>query len=236
MIRVSRAVFAGLAGETVLAELTTPEPTVLARDAARLHEAERELAKGFQAAARREAFLAGRLALHAALAEFGDSRAHRMPVLRDQRGRPQASWAEAPAFSIAHTRIRAVAALSCNRACRAVGVDVEELDAHRAEALLRMAISADERALLGAVDAQLLAGPIALWCARESCVKAHAIEVGWFGSALRVTRFARVAGALGDDAHVFDDAFEIDVAFESKPLMHAQAWVANGAVFALCAR
>ena len=129
-----------------------------------------------------------------------------------------------------------MAAVSCNRACRAVGVDVEELDAHRAEALLRMAISADERALLGAVDAQLLAGPIALWCARESCVKAHAIEVGWFGSALRVTRFARVAGALGDDAHVFDDAFEIDVAFESKPLMHAQAWVANGAVFALCAR
>jgi 4'-phosphopantetheinyl transferase EntD len=236
MMHVSRALFAGIAGETVFAELTMPEPMELARDASRLHEAERELAMGFAAATRREAFLAGRLALHAALADFGDSRAHRMPVLRDQRGRPQASWAEAPAFSIAHTRIRAVAAVSANRACRALGVDVEELDAHRAEALLRMAISAEERALIGEVDPQLLTGPLALWCARESCVKAHALEVGWFGSVLRVTRFARVPGARGDSGHLFDDAFEIDVSFESKPAMHAQAWVANGAVFALCAR
>jgi len=33
-----------------------------------------------------------------------------------------------------------------------------------------------------------------------------------------------------------DEAFEIDVAFESRPVMRAQAWVANGAVFAVCAR
>lgn len=232
MMKLARAVLAGLAGETVLAEVTTPEPLVLGRDAARLHEAERELAKGFSAAARRDAFLAGRLAVHAALAEVGDTRAHRMPVLRDQRGRPQASWAEAPAFSIAHTRIRAVAAVSTNRACRAIGVDVEELDAHRAEALLRMAIAPEERALLAAVDAELLAAPIALWCAREACVKSHGIEVGWFGSALRVTGFTRGAATPFDA----EDAFEVDISFESRPAMHAQAWVANGAVFAVCAR
>ena len=38
MMRLERVAFAGVAGEVILAELTTPEPTVLARDAARLHE------------------------------------------------------------------------------------------------------------------------------------------------------------------------------------------------------
>lgn len=232
MMRLDRVPFAEIAGEVVLAELTMPEPTVLARDAARLHEAERELAKTFKAAARKDAFLAGRLAAHAALAEAGDTRAHRMPILRDARGKPSASWAEAPSFSIAHTRIRAVAAVSLNRGCRALGVDVEEILADRAEALLRMAISPEERGLLVKVDPRLLAAPIALWCAREACVKTHALEVGWFGSALRVTAMAPAP----DRAPEAEMSFDVEVRFESRPPMAAHAWIANGAAFAIAGR
>ena len=232
MMRSDRIELPGGLGDAVLVELTTPESALLARDAARLHEAERELAKSFQAAARRDAFLAGRLALHAALAEVGDSRAHRMPVLRDQRGRPKASWAEAPAFSIAHTRIRAVAAASRSRACRHLGVDVEEIHQDRAQALLRMAISPEERRILSEVDAQLVAAPIALWCAREACVKAHALEVGWFGSALRVHAM-HPAPARAPDAEA---SWDVEVRFESQPPMHAHAWQANGAMFAISGR
>jgi 4'-phosphopantetheinyl transferase len=232
MMRLDRFAIDGAAGEVVFAELTTPESALLARDAMRLHEAERELAKTFQAAARKDAFLAGRLAVHAALSEAGDTRAHRMPVLRDPRGRPSASWAEAPALSIAHTRIRAVAAVSQNRACRALGVDVEEIQPDRAKALLRMAISPEERGILAEVDPQLLVAPIALWCAREACVKAHAIEVGWFGSALRVTAMKPVA-ACAPDA---ESSFDVEVCFESRPPMTAHAWQANGAAFAIAAR
>jgi len=232
MMRLERVAFAGVAGEVILAELTTPEPTVLARDAARLHEAERELAKTFKAAARKDAFLAGRLAAHAALADAGDTRAHRMPILRDARGKPSASWAEAPAFSIAHTRIRAVAAVSRSRECRGLGVDVEEILADRAEALLRMAISPEERALLAKVDPRLLSAPLALWCAREACVKTHALEVGWFGSALRVTSMTPAA----DRAPDAEMSFDVEVRFESRPPMPAHAWIANGAAFAIAAR
>ncbi|MEY2714997.1 MAG: 4-phosphopantetheinyl transferase N-terminal domain [Planctomycetota bacterium] len=232
MMRLERVPFDGIAGEIVLAELTMPEPTVLARDSARLHEAERELAKTFKAAARKDAFLAGRLAAHAALADAGDSRAHRMPILRDARGKPSASWAEAPAFSIAHTRIRAVAAVSRNRDCRALGVDAEEILADRAEALLRMAISPEERGLLAKVDPRLLSAPIALWCAREACVKAHALEVGWFGSALRVTAMTPAT----DRAPDAEMSFDVEVRLESRPPMAAHAWIANGAAFAIAAR
>ncbi|MFZ4751074.1 MAG: 4'-phosphopantetheinyl transferase family protein [Phycisphaerales bacterium] len=236
MIRVDRVSLAGTLsdalGEVVFVELTMPEAALLARDSARLHEAERELAKGFPSPQRRDAFLAGRLAVHAALAEAGDARAHRMPVLRDARGKPQASWGGAPALSIAHTRIRAVAAVSRRESCRALGVDVEEIAANRAEALLRMAISPEERRLLAEVDPALLAAPIALWCAREACVKAHALDVGWFGSALRVSSIEPVAARMPDA----EASWDITVRFESRPEMRTHAWQANGAAFALAGR
>lgn len=231
MQRIERMAVDG-AGECIVAELTMPEPELLRRDAARLHEAERELAKSFKSPARQDAFLAGRLAVHAALAAHGDSRANRMPVLRDPRGRPEASWAGAPALSIAHTRIRAVAAVSADRDCRALGIDVEEIDNHRAEALKRMAISPEELRLLGEVEERLLVTPFALWCAREACVKAHAIEVGWFGSALRVRSLAPSEARMPDA----EASFEVEVQFESRPPMRAHAWQANGAMFAIAAR
>lgn len=238
MMRIERMHFEGAPGETVLVELTTPESALLARDGARLHEGERTLAQSFTAPARRDAFLAGRLAVHAGLANAGDSRAHRMPVLRDGRGRPQPSWADAPAISIAHTKIRAVAAVSTARTCKALGVDVEEIDAHRAEALLRMAISPEERKLLAEVDPQLVVAPIALWCAREACVKTHGLDVGWFGSVLQVSSIQPTLPRLTDAATGWDieAAWNIEVRFESRAPMHAHAWQANGAVFALSGR
>lgn len=232
MMRIERLAAHAGAGPLVLAELVTPESALLARDAASLHEAERELAKAFQAATRRDAFLAGRLALHAALREAGDSRASRMPVLRDQRGRPSPSWAPSPALSIAHTRIRAVAAVSLDGDCRAIGVDVEEVLPDRAKALLRMAISPAERALLERVDQPLLAGPIALWCARESCVKSHGLELGWFGSALQVVAI-EAAAARAPDAEA---SWDVELRFESHPPMYAHAWQSHGAMYALSAR
>jgi hypothetical protein len=119
--------------------------------------------------------------------------AAREPVLRDARGRPAPRAAGVPPCSIAHSRARAIAALAPHGACAAIGVDVEEIEPSRAEALLRMAISTEERALLASVDAALLAAPLALWCARESCVKAHALEVGVFGTALVVRHIAPCA-------------------------------------------
>jgi 4'-phosphopantetheinyl transferase EntD len=232
MMRVTRPVFDSTAGAVIVSELAMPETAVLARDAARLHEAERELARGFPAVARKDAFLAGRLALHAALAEHGDARAHRMPVLRDARGRPQASWAPAPAFSIAHTKVRAVAAVATGPGVRALGIDVEECAPSRAEALLRMAIAGTERELIARADGRLVEGPIALWCAREACVKAFAIEVGWFGTALVASRFEE-AEPIVDDA---ERAYEVTLRFESNPPMRAHAWVSNGAVYAVAAR
>lgn len=232
MMRIDRFTMGPHAGELVLAELVTPESALLARDAGTLHEAERELAKTFPAAARRDAFLAGRLALHAALREAGDSRASRMPVLRDQRGRPSPSWAPSPPLSVAHTRIRAVAAVSLDATHRAIGVDVEEVQPDRAQALLRMAISHDERRLLEQIDPTLLASPIALWCARESCVKAHSLELGWFGSALRVISI-EPAPALAPDAEA---SWNVELRLESQPTVRSHAWQANGAMFALSIR
>ncbi len=232
MMRVERTEFGGTVGEAIIVELTTPESALLARDAARLHEAERTLAASFPAAARRDSFLAGRLAVHAALAEHGDSRANRMPILRDPRGRPQPSWADAPSLSIAHTRIRAVAAVSTQRSCKALGIDVEEIDRHRAEALLRMAISADERSVLAAVDPSLLIGPIALWCAREACVKTHDLQVGWFGSVLRVQSIEPVEPRVGEA----EASWDLVICYESRPPMTAHVWQSHGALFALSAR
>jgi 4'-phosphopantetheinyl transferase EntD len=229
MMRIDRVDFGGMIGGTIIAELVIPEPALLTRDSARLHEAERELARGFQSPARRDAFLAGRLALHAALAEHGDSRAHRMPVLRDQRGRPCASWAEAAPFSIAHTRIRAVAAVSAEKSRRSIGVDVEEIVRDRAQALLRMAISGDERERLSEIDEALLAGPIALWCAREACVKAHSLELGWFGTALALDRIEASEPRFTEA----EAAWDIALRFERRPAMLAHAWQSNGAVLAI---
>lgn len=232
MMRLERIDFGGMLGEVIVAELTTPESALLERDAARLHEAERTLATTFKSAARRDAFLAGRLAVHSALQAAGDGRAHRMPVLRDPRGRPAPAWADAAPLSIAHTRIRAMAAVAATRACTAIGVDVEEILPERANALLRMAISQDERNALLRVDPQLLAAPIALWCAREACVKAHALEVGWFGSALRMTAMTPCTPSAPDA----DAGFDIEMCFESRPPMLAHAWCGNGAAYAIACR
>jgi len=197
-----------------------------------LPEEERALALSIRSAARRTGFTAGRLALHAALAE-SDARAHAArPILRDERGRPKPTWDGAPPLSIAHSRARAVAVVAPVGSCTTLGVDVEEIDHHRAQALLRMSLSEAEIALIRASDPELLTGPIALWCAREACVKAHAIEVGWFGSALRVRSLVPVEPRMpGAEA-----SFEVEVEFESRPAMRAHAWQANGAMFALAVR
>lgn len=192
--------------------------------------------------ARRVGFLAGRLALHAALEEAG-FRASAEPILRDGRGRPVAAFAGAPPLSIAHTKRRAIAIVAMPGSCAAIGVDVEEVaeegHARRAEALVRMAISPDELRLVQAADPALVEGPLALWCARESCVKAHALEVGWFGTALVVRAFERCAPfAEGASGH-----WRLELAFEDRapteaPMrapteapMTAFAWRRDGAVF-----
>jgi 4'-phosphopantetheinyl transferase EntD len=232
MIRIERTNFGIAPGDTVIAEQITPEPVQLAREAARLHEAERTLSASFAAPVRREAFLAGRIVAHAALEAAGDSRAHRMPIIRDDRGRPQPTWSDAPAVSISHTKIRAVAAVALDRTCRALGIDVEEIDAKRAEALVRMATAKEERAILTENDPMMLVSPIAMWCAREACVKAHGLDVGWFGSVLRLGRMEPV-DALVPHAEL---SWNIEIHYETRPPMHAHAWQSNGAVFAVSGR
>jgi 4'-phosphopantetheinyl transferase EntD len=116
--------------------------------------------------------------------------------------------------------------------CAAIGVDVEEVDAHRAHALVRMSLSDAEIALIRATDAELLQGPIALWCARESCVKAHALEVGWFGTALVATHFEPCESPIETATR----AWKIEIAFENSPIFAATAWATDEAVYACAAR
>jgi len=153
-------------------------------------------------------------------------------VLRDERGRPHAAWNGAPRITIAHTRVRAVAAVAPAAACAAIGVDVEELDAHRAHALVRMSLSPEEIARVHTADDAMVAGPIALWCAREACVKAHALEVGWFGTALVATQFARCDNLVANA----ERSWMVEIVLDSRAPMTAHAWESRGAVYAFATR
>jgi len=215
----------------VLGEYDARHRHRIAADRAHLPEEERALAETLRSEHRRTGFLAGRIALRSAFAAH-DPLLAAGPVLRDARGRPLAAWGGAPRISIAHTRVRAVAAVARADACAAIGVDVEEIDPHRAHALVRMSLSADEAGRVRAADEAMLAGPIALWCAREACVKAFALEVGWFGTALVATRFEPCAAPAADAAR----AWSVEIAFESHAPMRAVAWESRGAVFAFAMR
>jgi 4'-phosphopantetheinyl transferase EntD len=128
--------------------------------------------------------------------------------------------------------MRAVAAVAPIDACAAIGVDVEEIDAHRAHALVRMSLSDEEIARVRATDSAMIAGPIALWCAREACVKAFALEVGWFGTALVAVRFDTCAPPVEGASR----GWNVEIAFEAHPSMHAVAWESRDAIFAFAMR
>lgn len=228
-MRLLRPAIAGLPRGPVLAEYDARHPHRLARDSAALSAEERALAETVRSASRRAGFLSGRLALHAALAESEDAAHAGRPVLRDARGRPAPSWPDAAPLSIAHTRVRAIAAVAIRGSCAAIGVDVEEIDAHRAHSLVRMSLSAEEVDRIRAVDGELIAGPIAVWCAREACVKAHGLEVGWFGTALVAARVTAADPPLADS----ERAWSIEIQHESGAPMAALSWQARGAVFAI---
>ena len=233
-----------------LAVAGTTDARALAGNAATLPEEVNALAASYATDTRRAGFLGGRVALRAALTEAGCADASRA-VLRDDRGRPVASWPDAPPFSIAHTRRRAVA-LVATRALAAVGVDIEEIDARRAEALVRKAFSEAEVALLRGATTSPSPTPhpvdeaIAAWCAREACVKAHALEVGWFGTALEVRGFDRAS----PPAHLAGEAAWrvtiVHVAARGEPVsappadspapLEAYAWREDGAILAVAWR
>ena len=232
MTRIFRPTPPAFPEGTVLAEYDSRHSKRIARDEAALPTEERAFAETLRSATRRAGFTSGRLALHAALAE-SEQRLHAAKaVLRDQRGRPMPTWPDAAPISIAHSRLRAIAAVCRSSACAAIGVDVEEIDEHRAHALVRMSLSEAELTLVRTVDTAMLAGPIALWCARESCVKAHALEVGWFGTALVATRFDVCAPCIEGA----ERAWNLEISFESQPPMRAHAWQSRDAIFAVAAR
>ncbi len=227
--RIIRPVSSAFPAGFTLAEYDARHPKRLALDELTLPTEERALAESFRSTPRRAGFTAGRLALHGALSASGDIEGATRVVLRDERGRPQPMWSNAPRISIAHTRTRAIAAVVPIDACAAIGIDVEEVDAPRAHAIVRMSLSPDELARVQAIDDALLFGPLALWCARESCVKAHALEVGWFGTALVATHIERCASPIEDAAH----AWNIEISLESRAPMWAHAWHARDAIFAV---
>ena len=222
---------AGFPAGVLIAEYDARHRHHIAKDQALLPSEERALAQTVRSEQRRLGFLAGRIALRAAFAGL-DPAVQAGPVLRDARGRPSAAWPGAPRISIAHSRVRAIAAVAPGASCEAIGIDVEEIDGHRAEALVRMSLSADELDRVRATDEALVAGPIALWCAREACVKAHALEVGWFGTALVATEFLRCADVVADATR----SWTVAIAFESRAPMTAHAWESRGAVHAFAMR
>ncbi|MFM7050864.1 MAG: 4'-phosphopantetheinyl transferase family protein [Planctomycetota bacterium] len=228
---VARLVLPEPSVELVLAEQPLGPHDDSALDA--LHPEEAALARGFASPARRAGFAAGRIALRRALTYAHGEAIARGAVLRDARGRPQLSSDAPPPCSIAHSRMRALAATAGaafgpgRGQCVGLCVDVEEIEPSRAEALVRMAISAEELGLVRAADAALVAGPLALWCARESCVKAHALEVGWFGTALVARAFERCAPF----AEGASDHWRIELSLDGRAPMSAFAWRRDGAVF-----
>jgi 4'-phosphopantetheinyl transferase EntD len=228
---ISRPTGAQFPGGLVLAEYDARHRHHIGADMAHLPDEERELAGTFRSEQRKIGFLAGRIALRAAFAAF-DPALSAGPVLRDPRGRPHAAWSGAPRISIAHTRVRALAAVAPEGRCDAIGIDVEEIDANRAQALVRMSLSAEESARVRGADEAMLAGPIALWCAREACVKAHALEVGWFGTALVATRFERCDDLVANA----ERSWSVEIGFEARAPMAAHAWESRGAVCAFAMR
>ncbi len=232
MNRILRLHDCVLPNGTILVEYDARHPKKLARDETTLPAEERVIADAYQSMPRRIGFTAGRIALHAALAESTHAACAMCAVLRDERGRPLPSWLNAPAVSIAHTRVRAIAAVAPDNSCAAIGIDVEEIDEARAHALVRMSLSVEECDRVRAVDPTLLAGPIAVWCARESCVKAYGFEVGWFGTALVATAFEETQPRVPDA----ERAWNISITFEARAAMHAHAWQSRGAMFAAVTR
>ena len=215
----------------VLAEYDVRHRHHIGADMVHLPAEERALAGSFRSEQRKIGFLSGRIALRAAFAAH-DPLLAAGAVLRDERGRPHAAWNGAPRITIAHTRVRAVAAVAPAAACAAIGVDVEELDAHRAHALVRMSLSPEEIARVHTADDAMVAGPIALWCAREACVKAHALEVGWFGTALVATQFARCDNLVANA----ERSWMVEIVLDSRAPMTAHAWESRGAVYAFATR
>ena len=102
----------------VLAEYDARHRHHIGADMAHLPTEERALADTLRSEQRRIGFLAGRIALRAAFAAYDPGLAAG-PVLRDERGRPQAAWTDAPRITIAHTCVRAVAAVRFVAALRA---------------------------------------------------------------------------------------------------------------------
>ncbi len=227
-----RLIDCALPDATILAEYDARHAKHLATDEVTLPPEERAIAEAYRSQPRRVGYTAGRIALHAALAHSDFAQFAARPVLRDERGRPAPTWTEPTAISIAHSRVRAIAAVAPRNSCAAIGIDVEEIDQARAHALVRMSLSKDECELVRAVDRQLLVGPSARWCAREACVKSHALDVGWFGTALVVTQFE----ATNPRASDAESAWNITIAFDSRAPMRAHAWQSRGAIFAASTR
>ncbi len=232
MTRVVRLTNGVLPEGTVLVEVDARASDALTQHLAQLPEEERAMAQAYQSKPRRDGFVAGRIALHAALAASEHAPNAASPVLRDARGRPLASWTNPPAMSIAHSRARAIAAVAPSGSCAAIGIDVEEIEASRAQALVRMSLSADECELVRAMDAELIVGPIAVWCARESCVKAHGFEVGWFGTALKLQAFNETPPRV----EAAERAWDVVIAFETQADLRAHAWQSCGAIYAAVTR
>jgi 4'-phosphopantetheinyl transferase EntD len=228
---ISRPTGAPFPSGLVLVEYDARHRHHIGADMAHLPEEERAIAGTIRSEQRKIGFLAGRIALRAAFAAH-DPLLAAGPVVRDERGRPHAAWNDAPRISIAHTRVRALAAVAPASACGAIGIDVEEIDAHRAQALMRMSLSPEETARVRAADDAMLAGPIALWCAREACVKAHALEVGWFGTALVASRFEHCESLVANA----ERSWKVEIGFESRAPMAAHAWESRGAVYAFAMR
>jgi hypothetical protein len=63
-------------------------------------------------------------------------------------------------------------------------------------------------------------------------VKAHALEVGWFGTSLVATRFEPCESPIETAIR----AWKIEIAFESSPTFIATAWATDEAVYACAAR
>ncbi|MET0556485.1 MAG: 4'-phosphopantetheinyl transferase superfamily protein [Vicinamibacteria bacterium] len=153
----------------------------------RLSDAERRRAEAVPSAVRRARFVEARAGLRAVLARYLGCAAADVALAESPHGKPYLPRARALRFNLAHSRDRAVVAVSGNRA---VGVDLERVRADVGCGAL--------------VDAFFAPAEAAAWRALPQRLRRRAFFAGW-------TRKEAVIKALGARAAPALHAFEVEL-------------------------
>jgi 4'-phosphopantetheinyl transferase len=123
---------------------------------------------------RRARLTLARGALRAILGRYLDIEAHRVPLTRDRRGKPQLDGIRNLAFSLSHSRLTAAVAVTRRQT---VGLDIQEAGRAIPRSLYERSMSPKEsaQALALATETEREKAFLRHWTVREACGKAHGV-------------------------------------------------------------